>query len=214
MAKAALGDVCGAVTHGLLHSFAAIVELLGIRRLDVERLRIFDGLDVGAEEEELPVVGLALLFDELGDFFVRVIVAGVLVAIGECDDDHLPRALVLGEIRERLAEVVDGAAHGIEQGGHPARDIGLVRQWRNVSQIRRRDQRAVFVVKQDERELGSARLFELFFDKGVEAANGFFGHGIHGAATVENEGDMCEVIIHAPTITVGVGHLWGEGEET
>ena len=127
LATAALGDVCGAVAHGLLHAFACIVELLGIRRLDVERLGVFDGLDVGAEEEELPVVGLTLLLDEFGDFFVRVIVAGVLVAIGEGDDDHLPRALFLGEGRERFAEVVDGAAHGIEQGGHPARDVGLLR---------------------------------------------------------------------------------------
>jgi len=54
LTAAALGDVFGAVAHGLLHAFAAMVELLGIRRLDVECLGVFDGLHVGTEEEELP----------------------------------------------------------------------------------------------------------------------------------------------------------------
>lgn len=155
-----------------------------------------DGVLVGGEEEELPVVFLLLVSDHAEDLRDVVVGGGVFEAVGEDGDDDLSGPGGFRDGFQALAEIDDGAADGVEEGGGPARDVG-----RGVEVDHLRDGQAfagdeVFVIEEDESEAGLPRRLALLAKELVEAGDGGLDQGAYGAGAVEDVGDFGEVLVH------------------
>ena len=95
----------------------------GVGGVDADTRGGGDGVLVGSEEQEVPLVGFSLVADALGDLLPRVLAGGVFLAVGEYGDDDSAGAIVFRKLGEALAEFVDAAAHGVEQSGHAASGV-------------------------------------------------------------------------------------------
>ena len=159
-----------------------------------------DGVLVGSEKEDLPVVFLRLVADHLADFLDVVIAGGVFITVGVDGDDDLARSVFFRRLSELLADVVDGAADGIEQGGATPGHVAGGVERAHFLQRCAVGMQEVFIVEEHEREVGFTGSFLLFLEEGVETGDGGFGERAHGARAIENISDFCKVFIHTPTL--------------
>ena len=73
-----------------------------------------DGILVGTQEEELPLIDLGLVLDLVADLVPVEDPGGILLTISHDRDDDLAGALGLGSLRQALSEIIDREADGIE----------------------------------------------------------------------------------------------------
>ena len=90
-----------------------------------------------------------------------------------------------------VADVVDGAAHGIQQGRAAAGEILLFRQGRHLAQRQAVMDDHALMVKEHRRDQCLACFLLLPGDHGVEAADGVRLQPRHGAAAVKNKNQFC-----------------------
>ena len=156
-----------------------------------------DGVLVGTEEQELPVVNHGLLGDALVDVGHGEFAGRIFLAVGKDGDDDLGGALGLGSGGEFAADIVNGAADGVEQRSVAARLIGFERERRRGLDRRAVVDGQIFVVEENQGEGGGDRLAGvvhgrlLGLEEFIEAGNGGIGHGTHGTGSVEDECDFC-----------------------
>lgn len=149
-----------------------------------------NGVLVGSEEEEVPLIFVRLMADAFLDVLNLKMSGGVFLAIGEDGDDDTGRALLGGEGGEALAEFVNATADGIEQGGAAARDVAGGIEREDFAEREGEIGSFVLIVKEDEGEAGGIWLGGLFAEEAVEASNGGGGHGLHGAGAIKDEKDF------------------------
>ena len=95
-----------------------------------------------------------------------------------------------------LAEPVDGVTNGIEQGGAGARHVGVEVERHNLGNRHGVVNDQLFVVELVQGQAHQAGGLLLGFEKGVEAIDGGFADGFHGAGAIQHEGDFRQGLIH------------------
>ena len=148
-------------------------------------------VDVGAQEEELPAVLLLLVLDHAAHRLIVVAAAGVFAAVRGDDEQRFFRHILPAGVLVDVADVVDGAAHGVQQGRAAPGEVLLLRHGRRpVERQAVVDDRAL-AVEEHGGDQRLARLLFLFRDHGVEAADGVPLQPAHGAAAVQDENQFC-----------------------
>ena len=155
-----------------------------------------DGVDVGAQEKEFPAVFFLLPPDHGPDPVGGVFPAGVLHAVGGDDEEGLFGPVLLPGVLVDIADVMDGAAHGIQQGGAAPDPVVLPGHGADLLQGHPVVDHIPFGIKQDGGDIGLAGHGLLLFDHGVEAADGVRFQTRHGAAAVEDEYDLGQILFH------------------
>ena len=92
--------------------------------------------------------------------------------------------------------MVDGPAHGIQQGGAAPDKVFLFRQGGHPIQRHPVVDDLCFVVKQHRGDERLARLPPLLLEHGVKAADGVPFQPRHGAAAIENEYQFRQILFH------------------
>ena len=144
-------------------------------------------IDVGPQEEKLPAVFLLLVLDHFFHPSGRVAAAGVLHAVG---GDNKKSALwhILGPgILMDVANMVDGSADGIQQGGAASDIVLLFCDGLHLAHLHPVVEHLGLIIEEDGGNKGLARLLLLLFDHGVEAADGVALQPLHGATAVQDE---------------------------
>ena len=83
--------------------------------VDAEASCLLGCVDVGAQEQEFPAVFFLLTLDHAPHPLVIVAAAGIFVAVGGDDEHGLFRHVLPAGVLVDVADVVDGAAHGVQQ---------------------------------------------------------------------------------------------------
>ena len=140
------------------------------------------------------------------------------MAVGEDGEDDFTRTLLFGQRLDALFETLDGAADGIDQGGHSPRLVGLGVEADNFADRDVVDRHLVAVVELNEGETGDAFGLLLVAQEFVETSDGSLGVRIHRAGAIEDVGDFggwlggffgCGIVFRfhvGLTISPGVGH--------
>ena len=170
------------VVQGGAGFVAAVVG--GAVRGDAEAPGLRRGVDVGAQEEEFPAVLRLFVFDHFADLGVVVAAAGVLHAVGGDDEEGLVRHVLPPGVFVDVADVVDGAAHRIQERGAAAHEVLLLGQRRDFVQGQPVVDDLALVVKEHRGDEGFPGLPPLLFDQRVEAADGVRLQPCHGSAPV------------------------------
>jgi hypothetical protein len=84
----------------------------------------------------------------------------------------------------------------MKKGGASARDVGGGSKLRHLLERPRRHRLFVGVVKLHQSQVGINWNIDLGFDEGIESRDGSSLQWVHGAGTVEDEGDFSELGIH------------------
>ena len=159
-------------------------------RANAEARRLLCRVDVCAEEQKFPAVSLLLPFNHAAHSLVIVAAAGVFVAVGGDDEHRLLRHILPAGVLVNVADVVDGAAHGIQQGRAATGEIILLRHGRYFLQRQAvMDNRAVV----GEKHRGDQRLaclLLLLCKHGVEAADGVRFQPRHRTAAIQNKNPL------------------------
>ena len=95
-----------------------------------------------------------------------------------------------------VADVVDGPADGIQQGGAAPDIVLLFRDGPDLLQGYPVVEHLGLVIEEDGRNEHLARLLLLLFDHGVEAADGVPLQSLHGAAAVQDEHQFRQILLH------------------
>ena len=95
-----------------------------------------------------------------------------------------------------VADMVDGSADGIQQGGAAPDIVLLFRDGPDLLQGYPVVEHLGTVIEEDGRDKGLARLLLLLFDHGVEAANGVALQPLHRAAAVQDEHQFRQILLH------------------
>ena len=149
-----------------------------------------DGVLVGSEEEEVPLILVRLMADAFLDVLNLKMSRGIFLAIGEDGNDDAGGSLLFGEIGEALAEFVDATADGIEQGGAAAWDVAGGVEREDLGEREGEVGCLVLIIEEDEGEAGGIWLGGLLAEEAVKACDGGGGHGLHGAGAVQDEEDF------------------------
>lgn len=168
----------------------------GIGRSDVKLGGGGDGVLVGAEEKEFPLVNVRLMADAGGDVAPGEVDGGVFQAVGEHGDDDFAGTFGFGHRGETRAEFVDGAAEGVEEGGGIAWDVGGMVEGDDFGDGERGGGDEIFVVEEDKGEAGLAGECLLFAQEMVVTLDSGADERVHGAGTIEDEGQFGELRIH------------------
>jgi hypothetical protein len=155
-----------------------------------------DGVLIGSQKEELPLISIGLVADAVLDVLPGVVTRGVFFAICENGYNDSAGALLLGRGGELGSKFVNAADDGIEQCRGAARHVGFAIQ---RSCFGERDVVAgdfVLIVKKDKSEPGLAWLGEVLVEEAVEALDGGGRDGCHRAGAIENEEEVGEMWVH------------------
>ena len=100
---------------------------------NTEVLRRLDGVNIGAEEEELPAIFALLMLDHLFNTGAIIATARIFHSIRRDDEQGVRRNIFLSRIPVDVTDVVDCAADRIQQGGAAADIIRSIRRGLGVS---------------------------------------------------------------------------------
>ena len=95
-----------------------------------------------------------------------------------------------------VADVVDGSADGVQQGGAAPDIVLLVGDGLNLFQRHPVVEHLGLIVEEDSGDVSLARLLFLLFEHGVEAADGVPLQPLHGAAAVQDEHQFRQILLH------------------
>ena len=171
-----------------------LVEGHRVTRIHTHPLPHLYGVDIRAQEDELPAVDLTLLGDQRLDRIPGPLVAGVLHAVGHDQADHPAGPLILGKCRELFAHLGDELPGRVEQCGHSA---GHDDELRHRGDGGGRVQHLVGGVELGQRHLAVLGLRALGVDQLTPAVLGGLGGAGHRAGAVKQRGDQG---------LIGVGH--------
>ena len=169
-----------------------------------------DGVLIGGQEEELPILLISILKNKIGDVCVSVGAAGILKAVGKDHDDDLARLLECRQLFQTGVGLLDGATDGIEQGGGAAGHVGAGIQQRDGLDRESVVVDEILVIKEDKGESGIPGDIELGFDKLIEPGDGGLLETLHGARAVQHVRDLDKVCVHAGSVHPG----WDNGGDT
>ena len=122
-----LHDAGAFVIEDLGGAFGGGLEASGVFGGDVDSSGGGDGVLVGGEENEFPLVFFAMFGDEVGDLMLVVELAGVLIAISEDGDDDAFGALGDGGRLDAVLDFLAGSANGIIESGTASGDESFPR---------------------------------------------------------------------------------------
>ena len=140
-----------------------------------------NGVFVGCEEEEFPVVVFGLVADQFADFFHRVVRGCIFITIRIDCDDHFSRAVFFRGFGEFFADVVNGASDGVEQGCASSWGVGVRIKRADICDGCAVGVKQVFIVEENEGEVCVPWSFLLVLEKGVKAGDGGLNQWLHGA---------------------------------
>ena len=207
---AGAGDGLGDGAEVLFGSLAVVDVVGGAAGGDAEAGGLADGVDVGAEEDELPAVSLLLALDHVADLVEAVAAAGVLHAISDDDENGLLRDILLACVFVDVADVVDGATDGVEQGGAAADVVLGIRHGLDLVDLHAVVEDFGPVVEEQDRGQDLA-LFVFFFlsvDHAVEAADGVGLQAAHGTAAVQDQYKLSQILSHGNTSSFCVSNVY------
>lgn len=150
----------------------------------------FYGIHVGAEEEKLPTVFFLLPLYHLFYFGVAVDAAGVFHAVCCDDEERFFGTIFVTGVFVDVADVMDGAADGVEKCGAAADEIIILGKRFYVPDRNAIVDDIAAVVEENCGDKGFAVLLLLFFQHRVESSDGVLFKAAHGTAAVQNEYDF------------------------
>jgi hypothetical protein len=109
------GDLGREGREGGVSAAAGLVEGHGGLGLEAMLEGVVDGVQVRAQENELPAAALLLVPDHLEDLVAAELAAGVLLPVGDHDEDDFGGPVVLHDVGHAAFDVVDAAADRIQQ---------------------------------------------------------------------------------------------------
>ena len=115
---------------------------------------------------------------------------------------HWAGPVGLPQFTQANSRLVDGPSHRVEKGRHPSR---LQPVLRHVIDGNAPVDDLVFRVELNQRQSGAFRFLRLVLDEGVDTAFGVFPSLLHGAASVDNQGDVGDVGFHGGFLSDGPG---------
>ena len=180
-----------------LGSSAVGVIVHGAVFADAEILCRLHGIDVGSQEQEFPTVLFLLALNHLFDLLAVVMMACVLHAVCRDDEQGMLRHIFGPRVLMDVADMMDGAADGVQQGGAASHGVVLVSHGPDAADVGAVVDHFAGVVEQDSGDERFARLFLLFCNHGVETSDGVRLKPAHGAAAVENEYEFCQILFQA-----------------
>ena len=116
--------------------------------------------------------------------------AGVLHAVGGDDEQRLFRPVLFAGVLVDVADMVDGAAHGVKQSRAAAHEILLPGQLLHLVQRNAIVDHLADVVEKHRRDKRLARLLLLLLHHRVEPADGVRLQAFHRTAAVQDEHDF------------------------
>lgn len=153
-------------------------------------------IHVGSQEEKLPAVLLLLPPDHFPYPLGRVAAAGILYAVSDDDEESALRNVFRPGVLVDASDVMDGATDGVQQGGTATDIVLLFRDGQDLAYVYPVMEHLDLVIKEDGGDKSLSWFFLLLFDHGIEATDGVFLQPLHGAATVQNEHQFCQILPH------------------
>ena len=95
-----------------------------------------------------------------------------------------------------VADVVDGSAHGVDQGGAAAHKVLAFRHWLHFLNVHPVMEDGAFVGEQHGGNQCLSFFRALLFDHAVETADGILLQPLHGSALVQDEHHFCQILFH------------------
>ena len=136
--------------------------------------------------------------------------AGVLQAVGHDHENRVLRYVLLPGVVMDAGDVPDGPSQGVQQSSAAAHRIVLLRHGENVRQLRPVADGFAFVVEKHSGDEAPTLRLPLLFDQAVEASDGVPLQPVHGAAAVQDEYELGDVVVHEKTsCTVFCDHSIG-----
>lgn len=153
-------------------------------------------VDVGPQEEKLPAVLFLLPLDHLLHSLSGVAATGVLHAVGGDNEKGVLWHILGPSILMDVADMVDGPADGIQQGGAAPDIVLFLRDRIDIAHLHPVMEHLGPVIEEDGGDKGLARLLLLFFNHGVESADGVVLQPLHGTAAVQDEHQFRQILLH------------------
>ena len=153
------------------------------------------GVNIGTQEQKLPAVLLFLVSDHLPHLFIRVLMAGIFHAVGGDDKQRLLRSILGPGILMHHANVLDGAAHGIQQRRGAAHAVLLFGHRLHLLQRHPIVDDHAVIVKQHGAYQRLTRLLFLLPQHAVETADGVLLQTTHRAAAIQDKNQFSHVKI-------------------
>ena len=164
--------------------------------VDAKAPRLSDRVNIGAQEDEFPIILLFLLFDHAADLIVRVVPAGILHTVRRDDENGLLRHILLTRVLVDRLNVLNRSAHCIQKRCAAAHVILSVRHRLNLADINTVIGHFGSVVKEYDRNIRFTVFPLLLLDHAVEAADRIFFQAPHGAASVKDHYEFCQTFFH------------------
>jgi len=167
----------------LLDARRSIAILDGMVGIDTQVLGFRSGVDIGAEENEVPALGF-FIGNHFLDRRLGIFRAGIFLSVRNDDEDDL---MIFVRNTRRVGNLGNRVAYSIEEGRRAADAVILGRHVRQAVDVAAVRQDVDFIVEQDRRDLGVD--VEVFFlgNHGVVAADSIAFQAIHGAALIEDQ---------------------------
>ncbi len=175
---------------------------LAVFHCDAECLASDEGVLIGGEVDELPVVLGLLVLDALPYVFRREPLARILHAVGDDDAHDVCGTFLLGHVREVLPHGIhrdaDGVVHRRASGAIVPRHEVVVKL-REVGGLNEADN---LIVELKEVEHRFAGFLALFVQECVEGAFDVALDRAHGSGRIEDDDDVCVVLLHGHFLLV------------
>lgn len=154
------------------------------------------GCQICTEEDELPIGLLLLGLDHRLNLSLSELLAGVFLSVGDDDHDNAVRPRFGSHLGQTLVKVVDPPPHGIKERCTGARDKGFTGEFLHIGDgcELADDFIGILRVELDQGEGGLAGFGLLFLEEGIESTNDIVTDGLHGAGTVEDDGNVNVVV--------------------
>ena len=181
---------------GVGHARAVRHEIDRVVLVDADAPGGLHRVDVGAEEEEFPVVGFLLSRHHFPHLVRGVAVAGIFITVGGDHEERPLRQVLRPDVFVDLLDVGDGLAERVDQGGAAADGVFLFRHCRDLPQVDPVVDDLALIAEQHRRDQRFALFLLLLLDHAVESADGVGDQARHGAAPVQNKNHFCKSLFH------------------
>ena len=153
-------------------------------------------INIGTQEKEFPILLFLLFFDQPFDRSHGEFFTGVLHTIS-CDHEHrVLWHIIFAHNGMYMADMLNGAAHSVQQSSHTAYIIILAGHWCDFLNISTIMKCLHFAIKQDSSYHCLTGLLFLLFNHRIEAANGIRLQARHGTATIQNKNQFSCILFH------------------
>ena len=166
-------------------------------RVDAKASGYRDGVNIGAQEQELPVIFLLLALDEPADIIIGITPAGILITVCGNDKDGLFRAVLLPRVLMDITDMTDRVSHGVQQGSAAADAVLVSGHIFDLIQRHTVMQNRLMCIKENGGNESLSLFLSLLAEHAVEAADRIRLKPAHGAALVNDKNDFCKILSHS-----------------